>query len=95
MQHSPCTTVGEALWISARLRFGREVDNATVRAFIAEVRVPSHIQRYLSYLIHLPFQPGQRPNLTSDLACHDVQRCLTGRFEQGIFHIWSHDLLVG
>ena len=39
LQHSPRTTVGEALWMSARLRFGRDVSNATVRAFILEVRL--------------------------------------------------------
>lgn len=32
-------TVGEALWFSARLRFTSEVDNGTVEAFIAEVRI--------------------------------------------------------
>ena len=73
VQHSPCTTVGEALWISARLRFGREVDNATVKAFIAEVRIPSRIQPHLSYLRHLPFHPSQRLCLTSNPACHDLQ----------------------
>jgi hypothetical protein len=37
LQHSPNTTVGEALWISARLRTGNDVDDVTVMAFIAEV----------------------------------------------------------
>ena len=37
VQHSPFTTVAEALWLSARLRFGNDVDNKTAKAFIAEV----------------------------------------------------------
>jgi ABC-type sugar transport system ATPase subunit len=36
--HSPSATVHEALLFSARLRFGREVDNATCAAFVEEVR---------------------------------------------------------
>ncbi len=37
VQHSPFTTVGEALWFSSRLRFEKSVDNETVREFIEEV----------------------------------------------------------
>lgn len=36
--HAPAATVDEALLFSGRLRFGPEVDNATVRAFVDEVR---------------------------------------------------------
>ena len=35
--HSPNTTVGEALWISSRLRFNTDVSDQTVRAFVEEV----------------------------------------------------------
>lgn len=37
VQHSCLTTVLEALWISARLRTPRQIDSATVRAFVEEV----------------------------------------------------------
>ncbi len=36
--HAPAATVREALLFSGRLRFGTGVDNATVQAFVAEVR---------------------------------------------------------
>mmetsp|Transcript_9242 Transcript_9242/g.27733 ORF Transcript_9242/g.27733 Transcript_9242/m.27733 type:complete len:1604 (+) Transcript_9242:484-5295(+) len=35
--HAPAATVGEALLFSGRLRFGPEVDDATVNAFVVEV----------------------------------------------------------
>ena len=37
--HSPQSTVGEALWFSARLRLAPEVSNATMYSFMQEVRV--------------------------------------------------------
>lgn len=41
--HSPQSTVGEALWFSARLRLAPEVTNATMKAFTAEVHpLPVH-----------------------------------------------------
>ena len=39
--HSPQTTVAEALLFSARLRLARHLDNATVAAFVQEVRLTS------------------------------------------------------
>ena len=38
--HSPQSTVGEALWFSARTRLAPEVSNSTMNAFFAEVRCP-------------------------------------------------------
>lgn len=35
--HAPYTTVGEALWISSRLRFDKSVTDETVKLFINEV----------------------------------------------------------
>ena len=68
LQHSPFTTVGEALWISARLRFDNTVDNKTVKAFIEEVEGLVELENLRKSLVGTPGKDGlsveQRKRLT-------------------------------
>ena len=68
VQHSPFTTVGEALWISARLRFDKTVSDATVKLFIQEIEELVELVTLRGSLVGMPGKDGlsveQRKRLT-------------------------------